>query len=347
MTATAGKVCKAAGFAITKITAPCCALTEAQKDALNGWIQAYGLQSLADVAGIINGFQQGGVEGGVFASLDAAELATSLEHLFGTEGFALTGEGMTIAIVIGVAIGLAALIFGGNHDDPKAMPDKYDTVRYTQYVGELQGQAATGYAPPYDPSSDPIQIALGGQPELAFIQDWVRNNLSSSNSEVQREAEKLLPLYGTSGSGKLSFGHDIANESVTGGSESGTYISIHDDAGQAVSEIELLYIAFPTQTNLPPPLQSPAEDYGGLAWVPFVLPTGDTGYWAPKGDGTYYYFGPDGTLYHDSYKGEVQSSNVGSNAVGNVGTFNFDAADGTDTATNEYPGDTYYAGLYA
>lgn len=81
--------------------------------------------------------------------------------------------------------------------------------------------------------------------------------------------------------------------------------------------------------------------------MPFVLPTGDTGYWAPKGDGTYYYFGPDGTLYHDSYKGEVQSSNVGSNAVGNVGTFNFDAADGTDTATNEYPGDTYYAGLYA
>ena len=120
------------------------------------------------------------------------------------------------------------------------MPDKYDTERYTQYVGELTGQAATAYGPPYDPATDPIQTALGGLPELTYIQHWISDNIDSSNAEVRQEAQKLAPLWGTTGNGQLNFDHDIANESVVGGNESGTYLTIYADAGQAVSEIQIL-----------------------------------------------------------------------------------------------------------
>ena len=191
---------------------------------------------------------------------------------------------------------------------------------------------------------DPIQGALGGLSELAYLQSWIKNNVTSANTEVAQEANKLLPLYGTTGQGALSFGTDIGNESVVGGTESGTYLSIHADAGQAISEIELLNAAFPNAVNEPPALQPPSQDYGGLGWVPFTLPTGATGYWAPKSDGTYYYFGPDNVLYHDSYSGEVHQNDVSTNAVGNVTTyFGGTTAQSVSTAdTYESYGGTYY-----
>lgn len=66
---------------------------------------------------------------------------------------------------------------------------------------------------------------------------------------------------------------------------------------------------------------SGTPNYGGLPWVPFALPTGDTGYTAPDGSGGYFYFGPDNVLYHDAYSGQVKSGDVGANAVGFVGAF--------------------------
>jgi hypothetical protein len=255
-----------------------------------------------------------------------------------------TGE-VDTAVIIGVVIGIATLLFGGNHDDPADMPDKYDTARYTQYVGELQGVAATGYGPAYNPATDPIQVGLGGLSELSYIQKWISDNLNSSNTQVQDLAKQLQPLYGTSGTGQLSFDNDIADESVVGGSESGTYISIHNDAGNAISEIEVLdavdsqSAAVPTAT-----VSAPSTDYGNLAWVPFVTAEGSIGYWAPKGDGTYYYYGSDGVLYNDAYAGEVQSADKSANVVGNAATYNF-AANSPQPISQPPTGSQGYGGV--
>lgn len=330
---------------------PISSLSAAGQQEFQNWLSAYGLQTIASIQGIVNGFEQGGVWGGVNSGMDANELVVALEHLFANPAFAASGEGITIAIAVGVVVGLATLIFGGHHDNPASMPDKYDTARFTQYVGELQGSAGTAYAPPYNQAADPVQEGLGGLPELLYIQDWVRNNLNSSNDEIRREAEKLQPLYGTTGGGKLNFDHDIANEEVIGGTEAGTYLSIYNDAGTAVGEITLLDSAFPKTAVLPPSAKALETDYGGLAWVPFFLPDGNTGYWAPKGDGTYYYFGPDTVLYHDNYPGEVQPQDVSPNAVGYAPTYDFAAAMSAQQQAGYYDGGadagagTYYGGI--
>jgi hypothetical protein len=75
-----------------------------------------------------------------------------------------------IATPVAIIAGVLAATFGGSHDNPADMPDKYDTARYTQYVGELQGVADTAYAAPYTPGTDPVQVALGGLAMLKSIQ---------------------------------------------------------------------------------------------------------------------------------------------------------------------------------
>lgn len=319
-------------------------MSASEANSVENWIGTdgfYGLTAFQDIIGVVNGWQQGGAQGASLAGMDAQDFVLALDHLM---GYSISTGQFYTAVIIGAVVSIATLIFGGNHDKPADMPDKYDTARFTQYVGELQGSASTAYAPAYNPAADPVQSMLGGLPELSYIQDWIRNNLNAPNQEVQREAEKLLPLYGTTGDGKLSFQHDIGNESVVGGTESGTYITIHADAGQAISEIEILNATFPDSVTPPPALQPPNADYGGLDWVPFILPTGDTGYWAAKGDGTYYYFGPDPVLYHDNYPGEVQPQDVSTNAVGYAPTFDFAAADGTGSSASDGYG-SYYGGV--
>jgi hypothetical protein len=304
------------------------------------WIQDYGLQAIAALQGVVNGFEAGGVSGGAAAGQAADDFVVALDHLLSPS---LSAGQLETAVIIGVVVGLATLIFGGNHDKPQDMPDKYDTIRYTQDVGELTGSAATAYSPAYDPSTDPVQVALGGLSELSYIQKWVEANQNSDNAEVRAEAAKLLPLYGTTGGGQLTFDHDIGDEAVVGGAESGTYLSIHNDAGQAVSEIQLLDAAIPVAVA-PQGLSAPASDYGSLSWVPFVTADGTTGYWAPKGDGTYYYFGSDGQLYNDVYTGEVQNQDINANLVGNVASYDFAA---NDPNASLVPADSSgYGGVY-
>ncbi len=177
-----------------------------------------------------------------------------------------------------------------------------------------------------------------------IIQNWISTNLNSANAEVRSEAERLDPLYGTTGNGQLSFANDIANESVVGGTESGTYVSIHNDAALAVGDIELLDAEFPDATISAQSLPTPAQDYGSLAWVPFVDSDGSVGYWAPKGDGTFYYFGANGELYDDAYEGAVKTQDTGANLVGNVSTYDFATNDpGASTMPS---GSIGYGGVY-
>jgi hypothetical protein len=124
-------------------------------------------------------------------------------------------------------------------------------------------------------------------------------------------------------------------------------VSIQTDAQQAIGEILFLDSAFPNSTVAPASLPPPTQDYGGLPWVPFVQSDGSVGYWAPKGDGTYYYFGPNGTLYDDSYIGQVQASDMSTNAIGVVSTYNFASADPSYITSPYTSSDqVYYGGIY-
>lgn len=80
------------------------------------------------------GFDQGGVLGGIQAGFNADALALVLGKIF--PSLADLGP---YAVPIGIIIGLAALFFGGNHDNPHDMPDKYDEPNYGQQTANLQG----------------------------------------------------------------------------------------------------------------------------------------------------------------------------------------------------------------
>ncbi len=85
---------------------------------------------LGDVATIIQGFKQGGIVGGAGAGYSTAALfqlqiiSKLLDISVGTANF------------IGIAVGLAALLLGGNglfnHVDPKTEPNIFDAQRYFQ-----------------------------------------------------------------------------------------------------------------------------------------------------------------------------------------------------------------------
>lgn len=304
-----------------------------------GWLEHRGPAAATDILAIVSGFEEGGVEGGIETGIATDQLVWLMQPLFQSLfKIALSGA---VATPIAIVAGLVALVLGGNHDNPAEMPDKYDTARFTQYVGELQGSAGTAYAAPYDPSSDAVQQALGGESMLQYIETWAAANQNSSNTEVQQEAQQLISEYGDTGNGTLSFAHDIGDEAVVGGTLSGTYVSLHDEASEAIGEIQLLDAMFPVSTVAPESLQAPSQDYGGLAWTPFILPTGDVGYWASDGAGEYYYFGPDNTLYHDSYPGEVQPGDL-SNAVGNVTSYTFPDMTGVDASSDDGGGGSSY-----
>ena len=299
------------------------------------------VSAIGDVQSIINGFDAGGIDGAVEAGVGADNLLWLAKPLLDllSKDFLLSDP--EIALGVAVVVALVTLVFGGNHDNPADMPDKYDNPRFTLYTGELQGHSSTAYGPAYDPTTDPIQSSLGGLSMLDYIQQWIGYNLNSSNAQVSRLAQQLLTKYGdsaTGATGQLAFQHDLANESVTGGSESGTYVSIYSDASQALGEIELTDSAVPNDVVLPQTvLQPPSTDYGNLDWTPFYLPNNAVGYWAPTGNGMYYYFGPDDTLYEDSYPGEVQPADTQADLVGNVQAYDFSVG-GVQTL----PTTTYY-----
>jgi hypothetical protein len=182
---------------------------------------AYGLYSAATQT------KGNGTVGGFSSGVQGAVSGAKLGSIFGPVGTA-----------VGAAAGfLIGLIGFGNHTPSDQMPDKFDTARFTQYVGELQGSAATAYGPPYNPATDPVQQQLGGQPMLNYIQAWVAKNLNSGNSDKKKLAQRLDALYGHIPGQGLGFQKDIGKEWVKGGSLSGTYVDIWNQAMTDVQDI--------------------------------------------------------------------------------------------------------------
>jgi hypothetical protein len=150
---------------------------------------------------------------------------------------------------VGAQVGSFVGSLFGHADNPASMPDKYDTTRFTQFVGELQGSASTAYGPGYNASTDQMQQSLGGKPMLKYIQDWVAAHLNSSNKNEKALAQQYLSQYGTTGNGKLSFNKDLGQEQVVGGSLSGSYVDLHNAADQAIQSIQKLGAAAGAAAN--------------------------------------------------------------------------------------------------
>lgn len=159
---------------------------------------------VGDVLGIIQGFQQGGVLGG----LEAGFSANALADLLG----ASNAEGLiflsSAAVPIAIAIGLAALFFGGHHDDPSTMPDKYDEPNYGQQTANLQGtMGANGSQYTEDPS---LINLFAGRTGIQMIEETLALYGSADNAPewLKPQFNQLKAMFGESatGAGVLSIG---------------------------------------------------------------------------------------------------------------------------------------------
>lgn len=174
-------------------------MTEAASKALTE--VGYGI---GDVIAIVQGFQQGGTLGGLEAGYGADALVKILASL---PRLGLGGLG-PYALPIGIAIGLAAAFFGGNHDKPENMPDKYDTQNYGQGVANLQGSAgASGQSFVEDPS---LVSLFGGRTGIQAVEETLAQYTSAAAAPTW-----LRPMYSdleskfgssTLGNGRLSIG---------------------------------------------------------------------------------------------------------------------------------------------
>lgn len=185
-----------------------------------------------------------GLDGIAQGQMWGQEMGGGTHSIWGSVGGGVGGTlgtifGGPVGGQIGASIGSFVGSLFGHADDPSKMPDKYDTQRYMTYVGELTGSAGAN-GQHFNASTDQTIQSLGGKSMLQYIQDWIKTNLNSSNKDTKALAQQLAGQYGTTGNGQLSFGKDIGQESVVGGSLSGTYVSIHDAASQAVDSIKKL-----------------------------------------------------------------------------------------------------------
>jgi hypothetical protein len=173
-------------------------LTEAERQVLTE--VGYGI---GDVIAIVQGFQLGGALGG----LEAGYAADALVHILASlPRLGLSGLG-PYALPIGIAIGLAAAFFGGSHDKPENMPDKYDTENYGQGVANLQGSAgASGHS--FTENSSLVNL-FGGRTGIQAVEETLAQYTAATAPAWLRPLyADLESKFGSSdtGSGQLSVG---------------------------------------------------------------------------------------------------------------------------------------------
>ena len=158
-------------------------------------------KGIGDVAGIVQGFEQGGVYGGINAGWSADALVKLLDEALTKT---LSAGELETAIIIGVVVGLIALFFGGNHDKPQDMPDKYDTHNYGQGVANLQGVAVAANIPfTEDPN---FKQMFGAKPEyrasrkLSLNLELVKMHRRGCAASSPRWSRCLAPLLLAAGS---------------------------------------------------------------------------------------------------------------------------------------------------
>jgi hypothetical protein len=161
-------------------------------------------QGISGASEAVQGFQQGGFQGGVEAGLGIWQTEAAINP-----ALAASPVGIGIAAVGGIVAGLI------HHDDPSEMPDKY-MPGYGQGVANLQGNGnANGVQYQESPS---VYDALGGRTEIQAIEETLAGGRPSWMSP--QEYGNLMSMFGSSatGSGKLTVGANLSQEKITGAS---------------------------------------------------------------------------------------------------------------------------------
>ena len=148
---------------------------------------------------------------------------------YGAGGLAeILGAVNALALPVGIAIGLAALFFGGHHDDPATMPDKYDEPNYGQGVANLQGTAgatpANQLLTTYTEDSN-IKTLFSGRTGIQMIEETLAQYGSIDNAPVWLKPmfSRFVSMFGitSTGSGQLlagdgGSGKDCNNQEIVG-----------------------------------------------------------------------------------------------------------------------------------
>ena len=182
--------------------------------ALGSWLTKNGLKFtgiVGGIASIIQGFEQGGVEGGVSSGVGADVLLTSI------------GASGGLATPVAIVIGILTIAFGGHHDNPATMPDKYDTQRYGQMDADITGSShPSGQNFTEDPTLNKL---FGGRTGIQAIEETLAYYKTKANAPGWLEPlwDQLSAMFGENaqGNGHLSIGingtgKDCNNQQVTG-----------------------------------------------------------------------------------------------------------------------------------
>jgi hypothetical protein len=174
--------------------------------------------------------QVGGIAGGIGGALLGAGVFGGSELL----GMMLGAWAGPIGAVVG---GLLGTVIGGLFGPQGAgsQPDLHDPnfgneqVALTGKPFSTQGFGA-GKMPAW------VQQLTGGQGLLSWIQATLAGGQAASGLDPA-QYQKYLNEFGTTGGGKIIYGHNIENEKVAGGQFSGNYQALWDEAVNAAKAI--------------------------------------------------------------------------------------------------------------
>lgn len=203
-----------------------------------------------DVVAIIQGFEAGGVLGGIesgFATNALIEvLATDQSFLAGTfPELAALGPW---ALPLGIVVGLAALFFGGHHDNAGAMPDKYDTQNYGQGAANLKGSAgANGEQFTENPN---LVNLFSGRTGIQMVEETLAmyGTADGAPAWLRPQFNKLEAMFGesTTGAGRLSVGNggsgrDCNNQQIVGVPETSGQVYQYTQLDAALASFQAAY----------------------------------------------------------------------------------------------------------
>ena len=171
----------------------------------------------------MQGFQQGGSLGGLEAGFSANALVDLASASTQVGGLGLLPGFGPYAIPIAVAIALAAAFFGGSHDKPANMPDKYDEPNYGQGVANLRGtMGANGQSYSESPA---LATIFGGRTGIQAVEETLATYGTEANAPgwLKPQFSQLEQMFGesTAGAGTLSIGdggsgRDCNNQQIVG-----------------------------------------------------------------------------------------------------------------------------------
>jgi hypothetical protein len=224
------------------------------------------LHNGANDAGIGGAIGGAAIAGG-FAMAGAGTLLGSV----GTLGLLLTPAGLPL--LLGAILG-GSLLGGlfGSHTSPASSPDIYNTQGYGQTIANLTGATAGANGQTFTPTAANLKQA-GGQGEISYIEETLAQygSAKAAPTWLQPMFNQLEAMFGqsSSGSGKLNFDHDIAEEYITGAAGAGGTFN-YADLGSAAAQF--MKAAAANKGPLAPIISVQAYGASGSYLNPYNIP---------------------------------------------------------------------------